>query len=98
MQLHTNQRSFGKVTIHGLGLPGLPGLPGLLGLPRPSNCKWTGEVRWSGLQKVMKFIFQISVLPILWISNISYDVNIMKSLGLLSAPFWEMEIIELQHG
>ena len=58
----------------------------------------TGEVRWSGLQKAMKFIFQISVLPILWISNISYDVNIMKSLGLLSAPFWEMETIELQHG
>ena len=72
----------GKVTIHGLGLPGLP---------RPSNCKWTGEVSWSGLQKAMKLIFQISALPILRISNVSYDVNVMKNLGLLSASFWEME-------
>ena len=78
--------SIGKVTIHGLGLPGLPGLRGSRD---PQIASW--QEKWDGLQKAMKFIFQISALPILWISNVSYDVNVMKSLGLLSASFWEMD-------
>ena len=62
----------GKVTIHGLGLPGLPGLPGLRGsgAPKTLKCKWTGKMKWSGFQKAKKFIFQMSILPILWIANV----------------------------
>ena len=57
------------------------------GAPKTLKCKWTGKMKWSGFQKAKKFIFQMSILPMLWISNVSYDVNIMKRLELLFESF-----------